>query len=262
MKGTRPMSTDRQDVKAPEPGLQDLEQKYLDVDPLKRSYRDSITEIPAVIESIEKRDTALLVIDMQYLDAAEGYGVFSDIAKSGVPIAAQEYYFYRLRALVIPNVRKLQQAFRQGRMEVIHTRIQSLTADGRDRSPGHKRLGLHAAPGSKEAEFLADVAPVGDEIVINKTASGVFNATNLSYVLRNLGITGLFVTGVYTNECVSTAIRDACDLGFLTTMIDDACATVTPELQASSIATLRDRYARVLSTDEAIAELQEVIVSA
>jgi nicotinamidase-related amidase len=118
---------------------------------------------------------------------------------------------------------------------------------------------LHAPPGSKEAEFLEEVAPMGDEIVINKTASGVFNATNLEYILRNLNITGLFVTGVYTNECVSTAIRDACDLGFYVTLVEDACATVTEELQKATVRTVKDRYARVLATDEAIKEIRVVV---
>jgi nicotinamidase-related amidase len=106
---------------------------------------------------------------------------------------------------------------------------------------------------------MPQVAPIGDEIVINKTASGVFNATNLEYVLRNLGITGLFVVGVYSNECVSTAVRDACDLGFHVTLISDAIATVTPELQNATITTMKDRYARVLDTTEAVAEIQGVL---
>jgi len=155
----------------------------------------------------------------------------------------------------------LQDGFRANNLEVVHTRIQSLTRDGRDRGPGHKRLDLHAAPGSKEAEFLEQVAPQGDEIIINKTASGVFNATNIEYVLRNLGVTGLFIVGVYSNECVSTAIRDACDLGFYVTLISDATATVTPELQQATLTTMKDRYARVLSTKEALAELAALPVS-
>jgi nicotinamidase-related amidase len=155
-------------------------------------------------------------------------------------------------------VSRLQEAFRRFDLEVIHTRIQSHTADGRDRSPGHKRLGLHAPPGSKEAEFLEQVAPVGDEIIINKTASGVFSSTNIAYILRNMQITGLFVVGVYSNECVSTAIRDACDLGFYVTLISDGCATVTPELQKATITTMKDRYARVISAKEAVEELDTV----
>lgn len=233
--------------------------EFLNVDPLKANYHEAFIDSPALRRSLERADTALLCIDMQYLDAVRGYGVFANAQASGVPMEAQEYYFDRLERIVLPNVRRLQDAFRSADLEVIHTRIQSLTRDGRDRSPGHKRLGLHAAPGSKEAQFVELVAPEPDEIVIEKTASGVFNSTNLGYVLRNLGVNGLFVTGVYSNECVSTAIRDACDLGFYVTLIEDGCATVTPELQRATITTMKDRYARVLSTAEAIAEVEQVV---
>jgi len=237
------------------------DEKYLGIDPLRESYVESIIDVPAAKESISAHNTALLCVDIQYLDAAPGYGVFADLEKSTVPIEAQNYYFHRLETLVFPNVRKLQDTFREKKLEVIHTRIQSMTQDGRDRGPGHKRLDLHAAPGSKEAEIMPQVAPVGDEIVINKTASGVFNATNIEYILRNLGVDGLYIVGVYTNECVSTAIRDACDLGFHVTFIPDACATVTPELENATYTTVKDRYARVLTTEEATKEIQELITA-
>lgn len=231
------------------------------LDPLKDAYHASIAESPFHRRSLQARDTALLTIDMQYLDAAPGYGVFADMEKSGVPAEAQAYYFGRLQDEVIPNVAKLQNHFRSHRLEVIHTRIQSITQDGRDRGAGHKRLGLLAKPGSKEAEFLPEVAPQGDEIIINKTSSGVFPTTNLYYVLKNIGIHSLFVTGVYTNECVSSTIREACDLGFLVTLIDDGCATVTPELHRFTVETLRDRYCRVLSTAEAIEEIETYVTA-
>ncbi|MEJ2609078.1 MAG: cysteine hydrolase [Candidatus Thiodiazotropha sp.] len=242
--------------------IQHVKGVFDNLDPLSKTYRDAITESPAITTSLRHADTALLCIDMQYLDAAPGYGVFADAAASGVPAEAQEYYFDRLKYTVLPNVQRLQEAFRRKDLEVIHTRIQSHTSDGRDRSPGHKRLGLHAAPGSKEAEFLELVAPKGDEIVINKTASGVFNSTNIEYILRNMHITGLIVVGVYSNECVSTAIRDACDLGFHVTLISDGCATVTPELQKATITTMKDRYARVLSTKDAIVEIENLFTEA
>jgi nicotinamidase-related amidase len=233
---------------------------YLNIDPLRDTYRENIAEAAGRTHSLQRHDTAMLCIDMQYLDAAPGYGVFADATSSGLPPESQSYYFERLQGLVLPNVRRLQDAFRANRLEVIHTRIQSLTQDGRDRGPGHKRLNLHAPPGSEEAEFLPEVAPHGDEIVINKTASGVFASTNLEYVLRNLGITGLFVVGVYSNECVSTAVRDACDLGFFVTLISDAIATVTPELQTATETTMKDRYARLMSTREALAEIEGVFL--
>ena len=235
---------------------QQLDPEFIHVDPLKDSYKKGIIKDSEHIKAIKSHHVALLVVDMQYLDAARGFGVFADVEKSGVPVEAQEYYFSTLEAVVIPNIRKLQYCFRKCKLEIIHIRIQALTQDGRDRSLGHKRLNLLATPGSKEAEFLEEVAPVGDEIVINKTASGVFSSTNLYYILNNLKIDDLFVTGVYTNECVSTTVRDAADLGFLVTLIDDACTTVTPELHASAITTLRDRYARIITTEMAINEIQ------
>lgn len=228
------------------------------VDPLRDTYRERIIKAPGQKESLVHHNTALLCIDMQFLDAVRGYGVFADENTSGLTAESQAYYFDRLDELVIPNMRRMQDAFRANRLEVIHTRIQSLTLDGRDRGSGHKRLGLHAAPGSKEAEFVQEVGPVGDEIVINKTASGVFTSTNLAYVLRNLGIQGLFIAGVYSNECVSTAVRDACDLGFHVTLLSDAIATVTPELEKATITTMKDRYARVMTTSEALSELDGV----
>ncbi len=233
---------------------------FLNLDPLRDAYRKKIAEAAGRTHSLERHNTALLCIDMQYLDAAPGYGVFADAATSGLPPESQAYYFDRLEKMVLPNVRRLQDTFRANRLEVIHTRIQSLTQDGRDRGPGHKRLNLHAPPNSKEAEFLPEIAPHGDEIIINKTASGVFTSTNLEYVLRNLGITGLFVVGVYSNECVSTAVRDACDLGFYVTLISDGIATVTPQLQEATDTTMKDRYARLMSTDEALAEIQGVFL--
>lgn len=228
-------------------------------DPLHDRYHDKVVDSPDHYLSLISRDTALLVIDMQYLDAARGYGIFAEAEKAGVPLEAQEYYFDRLENTVVPNIVRLQEVFRKRKLEVIHTRIRSLTKDGRDRSPGHKRLGILCPPDSKDAEFLPEIAPVGDEIVVDKTASGVFSSTNINYVLTNLGIRALFIVGVYTNECVESTVRSACDQGFLTTVVEDCCATVTPQLHEASLATLRDRYARIINVEEAIREIEQFV---
>lgn len=233
-----------------------FDEQYINVDPLRTTYHQSIVDHPAHIDALKIGKMALLVIDVQYLDAAEGYGVFKNAESSGVPIEAQEYYFRTLKEIVLPNIQLLQKTFRNFGLEVIHTRIQSMTMDGRDRSAGHKRLGLHAPPGSKEAQILDEVAPVGDEMVISKTASGVFPSTNLHYILTNLDIEALIITGVYTNECVSSTVREACDLGFSVTLVEDGCTTVTADLQNYSLAVLRDRYARVRSTLEVVDEIE------
>ncbi len=231
------------------------------IDPLREKYHQSFIDNPAHNDYLIHRNTALLCIDLQYLDAAPGHGVFRDSAQSGVSLEAQAYYFDRLENMALPNTRRLQDAFRSHQLEVIHTRIQSLTRDGRDRSKGHRRLGLLAAPGSRDADFLESVAPLAerDEIVINKTASGVFSSTNLHYVLNNMGVESLFIVGVYTNECVETTVRDACDLGYLVTVVEDCCATVTPELHEASLATLRDRYAKIIGLEEAVATINRLL---
>ena len=230
-------------------------------DPLKQIYHESIVDHPMHFKQLSNAGTALLCIDLQYLDAAEGYGVFQNPEVSGVSEQDRRYYFDTLNGYVLPNVRRLQDAFRSHGLEVIHVRIQALTQDGRDRSTGHKRLQLLARPGSREADFLEQVEPQGDEIVINKTASGVFSCTNLHYVLKNMGVGALFVVGVYTNECVETTIRDACDLGYSVTMVEDGCTTVTEMLHRASIATLKDRYSRVISTEQAIEDIQTSVDS-
>jgi nicotinamidase-related amidase len=225
-------------------------------DPLRENYRDAFVTNPRRVEHLTDGRVALMCIDVQYLDAVEGHGLFSDPDSSGVSEEGRKYYFERLKSTVLPGMRNLQDRFRASRLEVIHCRICALTRDGRDRGAGHRRLNLLAAPGSKEAEFVEEVAPVDDEIIINKTASGVFSSTNLHYVLSNMGIKTLYLTGVYTNECVETTARDACDLGYFVTVVDDACATVTESLHEASLTTLRDRYARISSVDEVLTELE------
>lgn len=200
---------------------------------------------------LRREDTALLVIDLQYGDAHRDYGLLKRMRDRGDG-AAIEYYARRLEELVIPNVRRLQDAFRVAGLEVIHTRIQSLTRDGRDRSLEHKSLGIHHPPGSKEAEILPEVAPQGDEIVISKTCGGVFNGTSIEYVLRNLGIKNLVIVGVVTSGCVELAVRDAADRGFAVILVEDATATWTPEMQEAALRAMREIYAKVKTTDEVV----------
>ncbi len=199
--------------------------------------------------SFRPEDSALLVIDLQYGDAHPDHGVLRKMRERGdAEVAA--YYIDRLESLVIPNVRRLQDACRESGIEVIHTRIESLTADGRDRSLEHKRLGIHHPPGSIEAQFREEVAPQGDEIVLTKTCGGVFNGTNIEYVLRNLGIANLIVAGVITSGCVEVAVRDAADRGFAVTLVEDACASWSPEMEHAAIRAMSEIYAKVLSTEE------------
>lgn len=218
-------------------------------DPLAAFYRQTVPDELSGEPPEAASRPALLCVDLQGLDASRDQGIFR-----GMSAEDQRYYFDRLEKTVVPNVERLQRAFREAGHEVVHVRIQSLTPDGRDRGQSHKRLGIHAAPGSADARFLPPVAPRSDEIVVNKTSSGVFESTKLDYVLHNVGVDALVVVGVYTNECVSTAARVGSDLGFYITVVEDACASVTPELHEHALESLRDRYARIADTEEILRE--------
>src|SRR5690606_13802305 len=133
-----------------------------------------------------------------------------------------------------PNAKRLIASARSAGVEVIYTVIEALTADGRDRSLDHKRCSFLIPRGSAGGEVMPAIAPQGDEMVLPKTASGIFNATNVDYVLRNLGVERLAIFGVYSHQCVESAVRDAADRGYLVTLVEDACAAKTPEQEATT----------------------------
>jgi len=141
---------------------------------------------------------------------------------------------------------------------VIYTTIESLTKDGRDRSLDHKISRIHAARGSWEGKVIDEVAPAEDDIIIPKSASGIFNSTNIEYVLRNLDIRYLIVYGVLTDQCVESTVRDAADRGFMVTEVEDCCATYTPERHDASTRAMFGHYARGRTADEVIAEFDDL----
>jgi nicotinamidase-related amidase len=206
--------------------------------------------------SIDPKRTALLSIDMQNAEWSPEQIVKARIP--GTPESKKLSFLTRLETVCIPNQRRLQAAARAAGIEVIYTVIESLTKDGRDRSPDHKISRLHFPKGAWESKVIETVGPVGDEIVISKTASGVFNATNIEYVLRNLRIEFLVIYGVVTDQCVETAIRDAADRGFLVTEVEDCCAADTEENHARSIQAMRGHYCRTRTTEEMIAEIERL----
>jgi nicotinamidase-related amidase len=210
--------------------------------------------------ALQRRDTALLAIDLQYGDAHREHGLLRRMRDRGDG-AAMEYYAARIEQLVIPNVRRLMSACRQGGIEMIHTRIESLTRDGRDRSLEHKHLGIHHPPGSKDAQILDEVAPQGDEIVITKTCGGVFNGSNIEYLLRNLGIQHLIIVGVVTSGCVEVAVRDAADRGFQVLLVEDATATWSDDMQQAAMRAMDEIYAKVQSTSEMLGRLEALTVA-
>jgi len=203
---------------------------------------------------MEPGRSALLVVDMQQAFCRRGRGIFAALGPRW-PQAKHDAYFDALEQRALPNAARLVAGFRAAGQEVIHTVIQSLTKDGRDRSLDHKLSAFHIARDDPGGRPMPEVAPAGDEILLPKTASGVFNATSIEYLLRNIGIADLAICGVFTNQCVESAVRDAADRGFYVTLVDDACAGTTPEEHAQSVEAMA-AYGRVRSTAALLEELR------
>ncbi len=167
------------------------------------------------------------------------------------------WFFRTMRDTAVPNMQRLQTACRTARIEVLYTVIEALTQDGRDMSLDYKISGLFVPRGSWDAKVLDEIAPAADEMVIPKTSSSVFISTNLDYVLRNMGIRSLIIAGILTDQCIDSAVRDACDLGYLVTVPTDACATLTAERHDWAFRNNRG-YARQIATTELVEEIERL----
>lgn len=211
-------------------------------------FKPSSREIP-----IKKQAATLLFIDVQNYNARRDGGEY--VGMSTTELSERFGYFFDIiERETISNMQKIQTACRAGQVEVMYTVIESLTKDGRDRSLDYKITGFNVPRDSWDAQVLEAIAPADDEIVLSKTSSSVFISTNIDYVLRNLGTRYLVVAGFLTDQCIESAVRDACDLGYLVTLVTDACATLSVERHQNSLNAIKG-YCRQITTQEFLNEL-------
>ena len=203
--------------------------------------------------AIEPARTALFFVDVQKYNCTWDGGEYAHLSAAEKE-ARYAYFFRTLKERALPNMVLLQEACRRGGIEVTYTMVESLTADGRDRSLDYKITGFHVPKGSADAKMLDELAPTDDEIVFPKTSSSVFISTNIDYVLRNLGTQYLIIAGCLTDQCIDSAVRDACDLGYLVTVPTDACATQSAERHEWSLRNNRG-YCRQVTTAALLEEI-------
>jgi ureidoacrylate peracid hydrolase len=207
---------------------------------------------------IDPEATAILYIDVQNFNCRRDGGEYVGLDDATVE-ARYGYFFREMARRGIPNMQRLQAACRAGGIEVMYTVVENLTQDGRDRSLDYKITGFNVPKGSPDAKVIEELQPLDDEIVLPKTSSSVFISTNIDYVLRNLGVRHLILVGVLTDQCVDSAIRDACDLGYLVTVPTDACVTQSEERQETSLRNNRG-YGRQISTAALVSEIERLTV--
>jgi nicotinamidase-related amidase len=195
----------------------------------------AVEAAPAVFR-FDPAHTALLLIDMQR-DFVEpgGFG-----ASLGNDVSI-------LQTVVQPLKAVLADARERG-MTVIHTREGHLP-DLSDCPPAKLRRGQPSKrigdPGPKGRilvrgelghDIVDELAPLADEVVIDKPGKGAFYATGLHDLLLESGITSLVVTGVTTEVCVHTTVREANDRGFECLVLSDCVGSYFPEFQRVALA--------------------------
>jgi ureidoacrylate peracid hydrolase len=199
------------------------------------------------------KESCVLFIDVQNFSCKRNGGEFATLSAADLE-AKYGWYFREIETRTIPAMQRLLKAARAAKVEVIHTTIESLTLDGRDRSLDYKITGFHVPKGSWDGKVIDELAPAGDEIWLPKTSSSVFISTHIDYLLRNLGIRQVVISGLLTDQCVESAIRDACDFGYLVTQATDACMTYSQARHDHSLQTIKG-YCRQKTVDQIAAEL-------
>src|ERR1700677_3607909 len=202
---------------------------------------------------IEPIHTALLIVDVQNFNCSWDGGEYAGLSTAEKE-ARYGYFFRAFKDTALPNMVRLQKACRRAGIEVTYTVVESMTADGRARSFDYKLTGFNMPKASPDPEMVAEWAPARDEMVFPKTSSSVFISTNIDYVLRNLGTEYLIIAGCLTDQCIDSAVRDACDLGYLVTVPTDAVVTQSQERHDWALRN-NGGYCRQRSTQELLDEI-------
>jgi len=218
--------------------------------------QDYISDLTASFE-LDPAKVALIVVDMQYATGSRQWGLGKNLREQGQEELGR-YRFDRIEQVVVPNLQKLLAFFRRHKLRIIYLTVGSEMPDYSDLPPHMQTLARSTrnTRGFKEHEIIDELKPQEGELVLNKTTISAFTSTGLDATLRAMGVEYLLFGGVSTNMCVDTTARDAADRGYRCVLVEDCCGAAKEEYHLATLVNFQRLFGRVLSTEQAIAELE------
>ena len=204
--------------------------------------------LASLAERLDPGQTALLIIDMQKDFVHDGFAT----AKAGRDLGPTQ--------AIVPTLEALLAAARAACVVVGHVGFWVLPEHGSDSGPwlAQRRRSTFSAEavclaGTEGAQFIGQLAPEAGELVVHKHRYSAFKGTDLDMVLRARGVRSVVVTGVSTNVCVESTLRDAFETGYYVSVARDATASWDMDLAAATLRTVDHRFGLVSDCDEIMA---------
>ena len=203
---------------------------------------------PMMLDTLEDRldpsHTALLIIDMQKDFCVDGFAT----SNANRPLEAAQS--------IIPGIQRLLAAARDSGVLVCHVGFWTLPDHLSDSGPwlAQRRRATYASDkiaiaNSEGAEFIDELKPADNEFRILKHRYSAFKGTDLDMVLRAHDIRTVVPTGVSTNVCVESTLRDAFEFTYYVCVPADACASWDMTLHDATLKTVNARFGIITDID-------------
>jgi nicotinamidase-related amidase len=100
------------------------------------------------------------------------------------------------------------------------------------------------------SQIVPELMPLPGEVALTKTTDSALTGTNLRLILQNMGVKNVVMTGIFTDQCVSSTVRSLADESFNVIVVEDGCAAGTDELHQKELEIINMIYCHVLSSKE------------